>query len=32
MSVTFEASFSGSKGGLLVQFPDFSIEVVEGGA
>src|SRR5215203_3080118 len=32
MSVTIEASFSRSKGGLLVQFPDFGLEVVEGGA
>ena len=31
MIVTVEASFSGSKCGLLVQLLDFAIEAVEGG-
>ena len=30
--VTVEASFSGGKGGLLVEFLDFGVELVEGGA
>ena len=32
MIVTVEASFSGSKGGHLVQLLDFAIEDMEGGA
>src|SRR5262245_38814255 len=32
MIVRVEASFSGGKGGLLVQFENFAIEDVEGGA